>query len=168
MPDIFVAKKKEPIKATKPKVVKKETVAEELAQQTSENPLAALAFRPKKLSFDTQEKEEKIILLARRHWVTNLGWVLIILAMIFLPPLISLALPQVYRLIPFHSVLILIWYLATFSYAFEKFLKWFFNVNIITDERVVDIDFPFILYRDISSTKIDNLQDVSALSLIHI
>ncbi len=31
--------------------------------------------------------------------------------------------------------------MGTFAFAFEKFLSWYFNVNIITDERIVDVDF---------------------------
>jgi len=64
--------------------------------------------------------------------------------------------PSGYRLI-----ITLAWYLLTFAFSLEKFLSWFFNVNIITDERIVDIDFPSILYKDISETKIDQIQDVS-------
>jgi len=59
-------------------------------------------------------------------------------------------------------IIIIGWYLLTFAFAFERFLSWFYNVNIITDERIVDINFPSILYKDISETKIDRVQDVSA------
>ena len=50
--------------------------------------------------------------------------------------------------------------LASWQAFFWK-QAWFFNVNIITDERVVDIDFHNILYKDLSETKIDQVQDIS-------
>ncbi len=51
------------------------------------------------------------------------------------------------------------WYTATISFAFEKFLIWFFTVSIVTDERIVDVDYPSLLYRRISDTKLDKIQD---------
>jgi len=164
MPDIFVAKDKEkkPEKpSAEPKVVKAKTVAEELKAQRTTNPFASLIVRPKKIHFDTQERKEKIILLARCHVITNFKWMFISVVMILLPNIIFRFFPEMFSSFRFRTVILLTWYLFTFSYAFEQFLKWFFNINIITDERVVDIDFPTILYRDISSTKIDMVQDIS-------
>lgn len=164
MPDIYVAKDKEKKlekPPTKPKLAEAKTVAEELKSQRTTNPFASLMIRPKKVTFDTQEKKEKIILLARRHLITNLKWVLIAIGMILLPNIIFRLFPEVFSSFRFRTLALLIWYLLTFSYVFEQFLKWFFNVSIVTDERVVDIDFPTILYRDISSTKIDMVQDIS-------
>ncbi len=163
MPDIYLAKTeiKETKEPAKSRAVKAETVADKLKAQRTTNPLAALVIRPKKLTFDTQERKEKIILLARRHLITNLGWVLVVVAMIILPRVVFRIFPELLVSFRYRSAAVLIWYLFAFSYAFEHFLRWFFNVNIITDERVIDIDFPSILYRDISSAKIDVVQDIS-------
>ena len=54
------------------------------------------------------------------------------------------------------------WYLFLLGFVVESFLAWFFNVYIITDERIVDIDFLSLIYRNISSAKIDKIEDVSA------
>ena len=145
MPDIFVAEKK-PVKANPPKKTKT---------------LAAFISRPKNINFETQEKKEKIILLLRRHWITNVPWILVIVLM--------LTAPIFFRFFPlldflpgrFQLMALIGWYLLTIAVVFEKFLSWIFNVNIITDERIVDIDFPSLLYREISSAKIDQVQDVS-------
>jgi len=164
MPDIYVAKDKEkkPEKAlAKPKAAKGRTVADRLKSQRTTNSLAALAIRPRKITFDTQERKEKIILLLRRHLVTNLKWFLVTIVMFLLPGIILSVFPQELSAFRYRSVAILTWYLLAFSYAFQNFLYWFFNVSIVTDERVIDIDFPSILYRDISSTKIDRVQDIS-------
>lgn len=164
MPDIFVAKDKEkkPEKLpAKPKVAEAKTVADELKAQRTTNPFASLVIRPQKITFDTQERKEKIIFLTRRHLITNFKWALVTIGMILLPNIIFRLFPEVFSSFRFRTISLLVWYLLTFSYAFEQFLKWFFNVSIVTDERVVDIDFPTILYRDISSTKIDMIQDIS-------
>lgn len=147
MPDIFVAsktKKTEPAKATKPV-----------------SPLATFISRPKNIRFETQERKEKIVLLLRRHWITNLSWVLTAVLLIMAPVLVQAL--SLLNFLPrrFQFISLLTWYLVTTGYVFERFLTWFFDINIITDERIVDIDFPSILYRHISSTKIDQVQDVT-------
>lgn len=147
MPDIFIAsktKKTKPAKETKPV-----------------SPLATFISRPKNIRFETQERREKIELLLRRHWITNLSWVLIAGLLVVAPVFIQMA--GLLNFLPgrFQFITLLIWYLVTTGFVFEKFLTWFFDVNIITDERIVDIDFPSILYRHISTTKIDQVQDVT-------
>jgi len=162
MPDIYVAPKKKK-KSSVGKNRKARKILGEIAGLKPQKPglLTAFVARPTKLRFETQEKKEKIILLLRRHLVTNIGWLLVSLGLILVPPLVFKIFSFV-SLSPAHSLILgLFWYLLTFAFAFEKFLSWFFNVNIITDERIIDIDFPNILYKDLSETKIDQIQDVS-------
>jgi len=56
----------------------------------------------------------------------------------------------------------LFWFLLTFLYAFEKFLGWYFNVFIITNQRVVDIDFQNMLNKHFGEADLDMIQDVSS------
>jgi len=53
------------------------------------------------------------------------------------------------------------WYMIIVAYVFENFLSWFFDINIITDERIIDIDFHNLIYKEVSDTKIDRVQDVT-------
>jgi len=164
MPDIYVAKDKkakEPTKKAPSPQSEKESVAERLKTQKPAHSFASLIIRPQKINFETQEAKEKVVLLARQHLFTNVKWFLLVLVLLILPFFVFQFLPDFLNTARFRPLLILFWYLATFSFAFEQFLKWFFNVNLITDERVVDIDFPSLLYRDISSTKIEMIQDIS-------
>ena len=43
----------------------------------------------------------------------------------------------------------------------ESFLSWFFNIYILTDERIVDIDFHNLIYKEVSDAKISNIQEVN-------
>ena len=160
MPDIFVAKPKQEKTAIKKQ---RESLKKELEEMLASGSRFFSAFIPKpgNLRFETQQKKEKIVLLLRRHPITNIPWILLVILLVFTPffikPLISLDfIPGNYQLILF-----LCWYLFTFAFAFERFLNWFFNVSILTDERVIDIDFPALLYRDITEAKIDKIQDVN-------
>jgi len=48
------------------------------------------------------------------------------------------------------------------GFALETFLNWFFNCNIITDERVIDVDFSSLIYKNISAAKLENIEDITA------
>lgn len=116
---------------------------------------------PKKINFESQNYKEEIILLLRRHMVTNISWILLSVFMLFVPILL--------RWIPlidflpsrFQFVTILLWYLMILAYVLEKFLSWYFNVYLFTDERLVDVDFYSLIYKRITEAKIDRIEDIS-------
>ncbi len=130
--------------------VKRETVAERMR-----------GVLPKRVHFETQEAKEKIILLLRQHWFTQVGWVLAAAALLFIPILFNVIpiidfLPANYRFMT-----VLVWYLLVIAFVYEQFLSWFFDVWLITDERVIDIHFSNLLYKQVSEAKIDNIEDVT-------
>jgi len=129
----------------------------------TKNPLAAFVSRPKKIGFETQFDGEEVILLLRRHWITNLPWIAGCLLMVFAPILLT-GFPLI-EFLPsrFQFVIILMWYLLTFAFTLEKFLTWYFNVYIITDERIVDVDFYNLIYKEISDAEIEKIQDVTLI-----
>jgi len=130
-------------------------------KKKSKNPLTAFGYFPRKADFETKDKEEHVILLLRKHPITNARWIIASLILIMLPTVI-LFLPTI-NAIPerFMVVGILGWYMFILAYIIENFLSWFFNVNIITDERIVDIDFHNLVYKEISDAKLDRIQDVT-------
>ena len=123
---------------------------------------SSFLVRPKVFSFQERDDEEEIILVLRRHWVTNLPWILISIIM-FLGPIVLPLVPLLDSFPPnYQFIAIVFWYLITFVYAFERFLSWYFNVCIITDERVVDIDFNNLLIKKFTDAKISMIQDVTS------
>ncbi len=155
MPDIFVSSPKKRIKSESEQILKR------IGESETKNPLAAFVALPKGVQFETQEKEEQIILLLRRHWITNFHWIFIALIMI-LAPLILNVVPLLEFMPPrFQLMTVIIWYLLTLAFVFESFLSWFFNVYIITDERIVDVDFTSLTYRRISDAQIERVQDIT-------
>lgn len=113
--------------------------------------------------FELQHPNEKIVLILRAHPITQIPWILnaIILFVFlffinfFLPSLFSAA--QIIFLNIFSLAFI-------FSYLWFNFLTWFFNVGIVTNERVVDIDFHFIIYKEVTATHLSKVEDVTAKS----
>ena len=168
MPDIFISdsnKKKKtskkPVKAPSVKKPRKLIKHSHNEEGHTHNPLAAYHFHPDRAEFETREKNEEVVLLLRRHPITNVRWILIFLIMVFAPLVLS-TFPFL-DFLPgnFQFIAILGWYLVTIALALENFLTWFYNVNIITDERVVDIDFHNLIYKEVSDTNIDRIQDVT-------
>lgn len=172
MPDIYVAPsaKKKPSPKMKPKAHhpleekeprRFENLVKGVIGETSKSPLSALVASPNNISFETQGSDEEIVLLLRRHWIVNIPGMLLIVLLILAPlclsffPLLSF-LPSRFRVIA-----IIMWYLFILSFLFEKFLWWFFNVYIITDRRVIDIDFHSLVYKEISEAELEKIQDIT-------
>lgn len=125
------------------------------------NPLGAIMFCPDNLKFETMDSEEKVVLFLRKHWITNIPWMLMTAVMFLVPSFTSNL--SIFATIPdnFMFIFILIWYLISTAYFLESFLTWFFNVYIVTDERIVDIDFFNLIYKEVSDANIDKIQDVT-------
>ena len=153
MPVIFEASKKKKEKERK------------LDHMAREHPLSAFLVKPLGVRFAAQEKKEKIVLLLRQHPITNLSWMAFLIMLLLVPPLllpvfISLGiipvLPSSFKLIA-----TLFWYLGCFGFFLVNFLLWYFNVNIITNKRIIDIDFVYLLYKETTATRITQVEDVT-------
>lgn len=161
MPTVFQS----PAKAKKPSAsssVKPASVPE--GQRMS--PLASFAVSPKEVRFETQEEQEVVELFLRQHPIVNVPWIAIAIVMIIAPtilfPLISHLLPIAIA-IPVRYIVVgtVFWYVATFGFVLASFLYWFFNIYIVTNERVVDIDFLYLLYKRFSEAELAKIQDLS-------
>lgn len=124
--------------------------------------------RPKNIKFADQEPDEKIELFLRQHWFTNLSWVVLSLVAFLLPPLLvnlDIWLGTNYLLqIPLSVILggIVVWYLLLTAYVLEHFIYWYFNIYIITNQHIVDVDFISLLYREITEIELKDIESVNS------
>src|SRR4030042_2723995 len=51
----------------------------------SDNPLASFNYFPSKVDFINKDPEEKVVLVLRKHPITNLKWIIVSFAMIIFP-----------------------------------------------------------------------------------
>ncbi|MFZ5376483.1 MAG: hypothetical protein ACOZAN_02310 [Patescibacteria group bacterium] len=123
--------------------------------------LAAFAPKPIETFFDSQLREEYVILLLRQHPITLISKVAMIFAALFLPLLFANTPLLDFLPARFHFAFLVGWFLAIIGFTLETFLVWFFNVYIITDERIIDVDFTSMIYKNVSSAKLDNIEDVT-------
>lgn len=131
------------------------------SERPNGNPLAQFAVWPVGVKFESQDPKEEVLLMLRRHFITNVPWIFGFVAMILAP--LTLSFFPVMDFLPdrFKTITLLFWYLFSVGFALEQFLSWYFNVYIVTDERVVDVDFYNLIYKEVSSTKIDKIEDVT-------
>lgn len=154
MPTLYQA----PTKTTKKPVMKP------AAHHTRMGPLTTFAVNPYGVRFETQEAEEQVILFLRQHLIVNVPWIVVTTLFLLAPsvlfPLIFRSLPQS---LPFGFILIgtLAWYLATTGFAIASFLHWFFNIYIVTNERIIDVDFQYLLFKRFSQAELERIQDIS-------
>ena len=116
---------------------------------------------PENARFESQTEKENILLLMRSHPITNLWWILMASFSFAIPffwddfPLVAAIEPEV------RLSLMLTWYLILVFFVFQNFLFWFYNVYIVNDERIIDVDFFGLLYKNVNATQIRKIEDVN-------
>ncbi|MCL5019822.1 MAG: hypothetical protein M1426_05090 [Patescibacteria group bacterium] len=168
MPDIFVAE-------TKPKKGKTETPLPRIETKDSLPPkpvhkkmgfLRAFAEKPHGVTFANQKAHEEVILFLRAHLITNFLWFVIFIFLLFIPLfyfIIFKNFPSPLAFIPerFAYFLVVFYYLLVFAYALFNFLNWFYNILLITNLGVIDIDYSDLLYHDVAFTNFNLVEDVN-------
>ncbi len=50
------------------------------------------------------------------------------------------------------------------SYYWFHFLSYFFNVGVVSNRRILDIDFSSVLFKQVSETRLERIEDITASS----
>jgi len=177
MPDIFVAGTKGKTKTSDKTAYhsfKKEadkTVPEPLMHfpkltKKSVHLFSAFSENPGDITFKNQDKNEDVLLFVRKHFITNFLWITVGAFLLIIPILFG-PISAIFNFsVPFFSVkhilfFTLFYYLLVISYLFVRFITWYFNVSLVTTERIIDIDFSDVIYKNLASTTLELVQDVS-------
>ena len=118
--------------------------------------------------FQGQRESEVVLRVVHRHWfdiVTHFFVIIIFIAMLFGSfSLMPLMYPnwlgsEMFRFVLFieNSLLLVIW-----LYAFLIWIDYFFDVWIITNERVINIEQKGLFVRTVSELKFSRIQDVTS------
>lgn len=127
------------------------------------NNLFAFNLYPR-VHFDDQWKNERIILVLRSSPFTFVPWIFnaffffifFIILNFFMPLFLDM------MQIVFFDIFIA---LSIASYVWVQFLSWYFNVGIVTNMRIIDIDFHGILHREITQAELNQITDVTAKTI---
>ncbi|OGK17068.1 hypothetical protein A2690_04815 [Candidatus Roizmanbacteria bacterium RIFCSPHIGHO2_01_FULL_39_12b] len=112
------------------------------------------------VAFESQHEHEIVILTLRAHPFTQTNWIIISIIGFLSPFVLDVFLvgrAQV-LVVLFANVF---WTLIVLSFAFYNLLRWVFNVGIITNERVLDVDYVFI-QKEITEAAIYDITDATA------
>lgn len=171
MPELYKAPKKE-----KPETYKEEmkeskiwwkevitSVLEKVGETPRSAMLGAYKVRPE-TRFVAQQEDEEIVLLLRAHPITNIPWILLAVFMLILPSLILGG--GLFTAVPGKFMFIgkLVWYLVTLVFVLEKILYWYYSVFIITNERLVDIDFYNLMYRAVTYANLNHIEEPESIT----
>jgi len=135
----------------------KKSFLETLSNESGDKGL--LRVFPKDVSFHGQDKDEDIILVARAHWITWASQILLSLVFMMLPFLFLV----VFTGLSIHlSVgLILLGIVASVTNILSVFFKWFYSVNIVTTQRIIDVDFVNAFQHRFSEAQLEKIEDIS-------
>ncbi len=170
MPDIFTAPKKQSGSTSRPPHAPShahhsDKQAPHADSSSTPGMFSSLVIRPDKFTFAHQEKDEQILLFVRRHFITNFLWIAASLIAVLIPmifPLLAGLLNFSQLSIPpsFTVISLVFYYLIIFGFAFFNFVDWFYNIGILTQKRLLDIDFTNLSYIDIAITQLPEIEDV--------
>lgn len=166
MPDVYVAKK-QPQEKPSHKLHERKSVTqlkEMVGRMGGDSLFTSFASFPTHICFQTQEDEEAIVLFMRQHFIVNVPWIIMAVFMFTLPSVFAFFPPYAALPTSMQFVVSLGWYLFVSGYTLAKLMGWFFNIYIVTDERIVDVDFKNIFFRKISTAKIEEIQDINIQS----
>lgn len=113
-----------------------------------------------------QHDKEEVIVVTRQHWIALLGRTIEVSILFIILPLIYgivlFAYPDFF--IPPYNYLLfavaVIYGYAVWAFAFLSWAQYWFDIAIITSERIVKIDQKSMFSREISEFRISRVQDV--------
>ena len=129
------------------------------------NLLSSFVRDPLGIKLSEQHADEHVLLFSRRSMITNIPWMIIACLLLFLPfffPLIFQPLnlpPSIFSFFT-NTILILFYYILICGYAFINFATWFYDIDIVTEKRAVDIDFYNISFISVATARVHDLKDV--------
>lgn len=121
---------------------------------------------PSRVKFTNMVENEILLLFLRRHFLTNFPWALKALAIGLIPVIFefmsALGFYSSDFVAPSGKLIVYgFYYFFIFSgYIFVNYMTWFYNISLITNVRIVDIDFSEIVFENVDATKLTQVEDV--------
>lgn len=116
---------------------------------------------PQGLTFHGREKEEDIVLVVRSHPVVYTPYFLVAVVVSFLPLIFQLILSTFTENVVVFFALFLSCLTISLSIGIYAFVKWYYDVNIITNKRILDLDFTSVASHKLSEARLGRIEDVT-------
>jgi hypothetical protein len=115
------------------------------------------------LNFPGQESDEPILIFVRRYPVAFLPTLALIVVMVVFG-LAVVSLLGIGGIIPYNFQIMIgsVFLLFMLLFTIVSFFDFYFDLNIVTDRRVVDIGFQGLFSRKVAQLLLEDIQDVDA------
>ncbi|HEX9804438.1 MAG TPA: PH domain-containing protein [Candidatus Dojkabacteria bacterium] len=135
------------------------------------NLTASLDVQPVHVHFETQNRGEVVFVKARAHPLVNFGWVFNTALLVFIPPIILAAaaffdfeIDSIFSPLA-EFFLIGSFYAFVFTNAFFNFLDWYYDVYLVTNERIINIQFDPLKRHRITEAKLIDIEFVEETTI---
>lgn len=129
--------------------------------RSTHNPLAAFLVRPTHAHVGMLEEDEQVLLILRQHPLVLLPKIILIAVILGIGMVFGNMLNLSLLPMNFVRAFEVLWLLFMWGLILEALVSWYFNVIVITDERVIDVDFLHLIYTNVTVAKLDNIEDVT-------
>jgi len=154
---LHMAKRENPNEIPKKFRSLKNTVLKNLKEKNSDS---FKAF-PKELNFLDKERDENIVLVLRTPFFRYIPQMIAMLLTLLLPLIIYLPISEEEGSRTFMIAMMLIAVMIVVTFLIFAVLRWYYNVGIITDKRVLDIDFHNIMSHSVAEARLEKIVDIT-------
>lgn len=154
---LHMAKRENPNEIPKKFRSLKNTVLKNLKEKNSDS---FKAF-PKELNFLDKERDENIVLVLRTPFFRYIPQMIAMLLTLLLPLIIYLPISEEEGSRTFMIAMMLIAVMIVITFLIFAVLRWYYNVGIITDKRVLDIDFHNIMSHSVAEARLEKIVDIT-------
>ncbi|MCX6732875.1 MAG: hypothetical protein NTV98_05030 [Candidatus Roizmanbacteria bacterium] len=130
-----------------------------LQLEESHSSLHALCVRPN-IQFDSQRDGETVLLSLRAHPITLGPAVFNSLVFFILIFFLNFIVSQFISGISILYINIFFIFFV-FVYLWMQIVNWYFNVGLITNMQIIDVDFNILTFKEITRTELTHVEDVT-------
>ncbi len=134
-----------------------------LLKEEKHGPLNSFSVFPKKLNFYGKDPGEEVVLVVRSHWIAYLYNSVFFLLFLLLPILI-ISLSSSFGFLESLQLqmgVLIVGILLSMNIFINTLLKWYYTVNIITDQRIVVVRMENAFYHSYAEAQLEKIEDVT-------
>ncbi len=134
-----------------------------LKSEEQHGPLSSFSIFPKRVTFYGKDPDEDIVLIVRTHWIAFVPHVAFIFLLLVLPILFLLLSTQVSFLgtVTLYLGMLIVCLILAINISVTTILKWYYTVNIVTDQRIVVIRMENAFYHSYAEAQLEKIEDVT-------
>jgi hypothetical protein len=118
--------------------------------------------------FINQNDDEVVYMIIRKSFIVELPWLIISTFLIIILLNLNTILGDYFNINLEYDLIYFIQFslaFAVLTYMSNKFFNWFYTINIITNQRIMDFDFTHLGDKNIVETLIKNVQSVTVKNI---